>query len=56
MILTKEKTDEMLEAAKPLIKWLNENTHPHCQCFVDNAGVALLEGVAVRRTEEFIRD
>lgn len=24
-----KQIDEMLEAAKPLMKWLNENWHPH---------------------------
>ena len=56
MILTNKQTDEMLEAAKPLIKWINENGHPHCTALVDTNSVELTEGVATRRTDEFIKD
>lgn len=56
MILTKEQQSEMLEASKPLIKWLNENTHPHCEAIVDCNTIRLTEGVAMARTDEFLRD
>lgn len=29
MIITPAQAAEMLEASKPLIKWMNENCHPH---------------------------
>jgi hypothetical protein len=54
MILTPEQRKEMLEAAKPLIKWLNENCHPHCEATVDHNTVVLTEGVACQRTDEFL--
>lgn len=56
MVLTAKQSDEMLEAAKPLIKWLSENCNPHCQAVVDNIGVLIMEGVAMKRTEEFLKD
>lgn len=56
MIITKEKSDEMLEMAKPLMKWMNENCHPHCIVHVDQNTVALTEGVAMNRTDEFLLD
>ena len=56
MTLIGTQRDEMLEAAKPLIKWMNENCHPHCAALVDQASVALSEGVATNRTEEYLRD
>lgn len=46
----------MLEAAKPLIKWLNDNCHPHCYAEVDNRRIVLTEGIATAGTEEFLRD
>lgn len=46
----------MLEAAKPLMKWLNENCHPNCQIQVDINSVSLVEGVAVQVTNEFVKD
>lgn len=56
MTLTEEKRTELLEAAKPLIKWLNENTHPHCEASVTQDYVELLEGVALCRTDLYLRD
>jgi hypothetical protein len=56
MILTKEQQQQMLDAAKPLIKWLNENCHPHCTAHVDQNTVELTEGIATNRTDEFLRD
>jgi len=56
MIITPEQFDLMLEAAKPLIKWMNENCHPHCTARVDQYRVELMEGIATNQTEEFLRD
>ena len=56
MILTKEQTKEMLEAAKPLMKWVSDNCHPHCVAVVDFDSVELMESVARQLTEEFIKD
>ncbi len=50
------RNHSMLEAAKPLIKWMNENCHPHCTAHVDQTGVELTEGVATAQTAEFLRD
>jgi hypothetical protein len=56
MSLTEEQSEEMLEAAKPLMKWLNQNCHPHCTAHVDQDTVELTEAVAKNRTDEFLRD
>ena len=56
MTITKKQMNEMLEMAKPLIKWINENCHPHCECIVDMTTVKLVEGVAANKTDEFIKD
>ena len=53
-MITKEQQDQMLEAAKPLIRWLNENCNPHCEAHVDQNTVELLEGVATNRTDEYL--
>lgn len=46
----------MLDTAKPLIKWLNDNAHPHCSLHVEHASVELVEGVCCERTDEFLKD
>lgn len=56
MILTEDQRIEMLEAAKPLIKWLNENCHPHCKAVVTNRTIELMEGIAANLTDEYLRD
>lgn len=56
MKLTPKKRRELLEAAKPLIKWMAENCHPHCIARVNQVSVELLVSVASRRTQEFLKD
>lgn len=51
MTITKSQRQEMLEAAKPLMQWLADNCHPHCEAAVDQTSVALVEGVATARTD-----
>jgi predicted ATP-binding protein involved in virulence len=54
--ITEEKRNELLEAAKPLIKFLADNFHPHVEVTVTNGSVELLESVVYLTTEEFIND
>ena len=54
MKLTTTQQAELLEAAKPLIRWMNQNCHPHCEVRIDQCNVELLEGIAMARTEEFV--
>ena len=56
MTLTPEQFRALLDAAKPLIKWLNDNCHPHCTARVDQVSVELTEGIATNRTDEFLKD
>ena len=54
MTVTEGKAKEMLEAAKPLMKWMAQNCHPHCTATVDCASVDLAECVANEATDEFL--
>ena len=56
MKLTNEERESMLEAAKPLIKWMNENSHPHTTIHVDLTSAELTECVYRVKTEEFMPD
>ncbi|EAZ4787021.1 hypothetical protein CBK78_14150 [Salmonella enterica] len=51
-----ENDDAFQEAAKPLIKWLNENANPHSQVVVTSTGAELLVGERVYNTEKFLKD
>lgn len=50
MILNEEQIDEMQEMAKPLIKWLNDNAHPHTKIIVE------WDGAEIERLRELNRD
>lgn len=56
MTLTPEQEKALLEAAKPLMKWLNENAHPHCTVQVDQVSVELVEGICAQTTHEFLKE
>lgn len=43
-------------AAKPLIKWLNENANTHASVIVNATSAELLSGEIGIHTEEFLKD
>lgn len=45
MIFTKEQIDEFEELTRPVIKFLNENCHPHVSVIVTPTTAELMEGV-----------
>lgn len=54
MILTKLQIAQFEEAAKPLMKFLAENFHPHVKVIVENNTAEILEGSATVKCDEFI--
>jgi hypothetical protein len=56
MSITEKRREEMLEAAKPLMKWLAENFHPHTMAIVHASRIELLEGIATNSTLEYVDD
>ena len=56
MEITEQQREELLEAARPLIRWIAQNCHPHTDAQVDATRVILREGVASHGTEEYLRD
>ncbi len=56
MILTEIQRANMREAAKPLVKWLNENCNPHVKVIVNPCGAEVLEGLTSVAIEEFWKD
>lgn len=51
--MTQEKFEE---AARPLIKYLAENHHPHTTCIVTNTDAEILEGIKCIKTDEYLKD
>lgn len=56
MQLTKEQKEEFENAAKPLIKFLNDRCHPHTIVQVDQVSAELLESQVTFITQEFVKD
>ena len=56
MVLTSEQKDEFEEVAKPLMKFLAENFHPHVTAIVEGGRAEILESSAAIVTDEFIPD
>ncbi|MEA5195403.1 hypothetical protein [Enterobacter roggenkampii] len=48
--------DTFKAAAKPLIKWLNDNANPHASVIVDCTSAELLTGEIAVNTKEFLKD
>lgn len=56
MILSDDQRKEFEELARPLIKFLNDNFHPHVSVAVDTGRAELLEGKCSFVTEDYIKD
>lgn len=52
----KPSQEKLEAAAKPLIKYLSENYHPHVTCIVDATHAEVLEGLMIVNTKEYLRD
>lgn len=51
-----EKQQQFEEAAKPLLKYLSENHHPHTKVIVTSSSAELVESEMVFNTDEFLTD
>lgn len=56
MSFSQKQLQEITEAADPLVKWLNENCHPHVQVVVTPVGAELLEGLLTISIEKHLKD
>jgi hypothetical protein len=55
-ILTDEQIKALEEAAKPLVKWLNDNVNPHHYVIVEPTGAELVSGECRVKIEEYLKD
>lgn len=57
MNLTEDQREEFIEGSRLMIKWLNENTHPHCSIIITSTDAELVEGVcATGLVTEYLED
>lgn len=56
MILTQQQLQEFTEAAKPLVKFLNDNCNPHVTVIVNCSSAEILSASAIVKITEYIKD
>ena len=56
MILNKEQIRQFEEAARPLMKFMADNFHPHVKSIVDCASAEFVESSVRVVTEDYIKD
>ena len=56
MILNEQQRGEFEEVTRPVMKWLNDNCHPHVSVVVEPTSAELSEGIAAVRTNDYIHD
>lgn len=56
MTMTEDQQREFANLARPLIKWLNENCHPHTHIFIDQTTAEISEGVMSFTSVEYVKD
>lgn len=56
MIFSKAQVSEFREIVKPLIKFMNDNCHPHVTTVVSNTRAELSEGITAFVTKEYLKD
>ncbi len=56
MVLTEKQRVQFEEAARPLMKFLGDNFHPHVKAIVDYYDAEFLESSVLFKTEDYIKD
>jgi len=56
MTVTEKQRNEFEAVCKPVIKWLNDNCHPHVTVVITTGFAELSEGVCAFPCDEFIKD
>lgn len=41
---------------RPVIEWLNNNSHPHSKIIIDTLSAEMVEGIRAFTTEDYVRD
>ena len=56
MTLTEQQREDFEAVTRPVIKWLNENCHPHVTVIISPAMAELNEGVFAYPTTDYLLD
>ncbi len=55
-MITPEQSKEFEKLARPLIKFLNDNTNPHTKIIIDTDSAEIVYGKCAFNTYEYIND
>ena len=55
-MLSDHQKSELETVSRPLIKWLNDNCHPHIKVIINSNRAELVEGIFTFRTDDYIKD
>lgn len=55
-MMTKKQRDKFEELARPLIKYLNDNFHPHATIIITPRDAEIVIGECAFQTEDYIKD
>ncbi len=55
-MLNEQQKQELENLAKPLVKFLNENCHPHTHLNIDQTHIQLFEGVCGIPINGYLKD
>lgn len=55
-MLNEQQRKDFEEVARPVIKWLNDNCHPHTTVLIEPTRAEVVEGVCAVNTNDYVRD
>jgi hypothetical protein len=56
MVMTERQIKEFEEVSRPLIKFLNDNFHPHVTALLTPASAEIVQGIYHVPIEDYIKD
>ena len=56
MTISEKQKKEFEAVARPVMKWMSDNCHPHTHAIIDYARAELSEGVFIFPTEDYVKD
>ena len=56
MIFTNEQQKEFEAITRPVIKFLNDNCHPHVLVIITPTSAELVSGVCAYQTDDYLKD
>lgn len=55
-MLTEKQTTEFEWLARPIVKWLNDDTNPHTEVIIDCDSARVVQGLCTIPIPEYIKD